>query len=76
MEEITETQNGSEEKDELETGVDSKYRKILIAAQRSKQLQRGATPRVTLDAAKHKPTRIALDEVDNQKVGYKILEEE
>jgi DNA-directed RNA polymerase subunit K/omega len=28
--------------------VDSKYRKILIAAARSKQLQRGARPRVNL----------------------------
>ena len=55
--------------------VDSKYRMILIAAQRSKQLQRGATARVALDPAKHKNTRIALEEVKNKKVDFKITEE-
>lgn len=55
--------------------VDSKYRMILIAAQRSKQLQRGATARVLLDPAKHKNTRIALEEVKNKKVDFKITEE-
>ena len=55
--------------------VDSKYRMILIAAQRSKQLQRGATARVSLDPIKHKTTRIALEEVKNQKVDFKITEE-
>ena len=55
--------------------VDSKYRMILIAAQRSKQLQRGADPRVIMDANKHKPTRIALEEVKNEKVDFEITEE-
>ncbi len=55
--------------------VDSKYRMILIAAQRSKQLQRGATARVPLDSNKHKNTRIALEEVKNKKVDFKITEE-
>ena len=40
--------------------VDSKYRKIILAAKRSKQLQRGANPRIEIDPQKHKPTRIAL----------------
>ena len=52
--------------------VDSKYRLILIAAQRSKQLQRGAKARVTLDATKHKTTRIALQEVKNHKIIFEI----
>ena len=43
--------------------IDSKYRLIILAAKRSKQLQRGARPRIEIDAAKHKPTRIALEEV-------------
>jgi DNA-directed RNA polymerase subunit omega len=55
--------------------VDSKYRLILIAAQRSKQLQRGAKPRVTMDANKHKATRIALEEVKHDKVDFKITEQ-
>ena len=43
--------------------IDSKYRLIILAAKRSKQLQRGARPRIDIDATKHKPTRIALEEV-------------
>lgn len=54
--------------------IDSKYRMIILAAQRSKQLQRGATPRVDLDTRKTKPTRIALKELENEKVGFEILE--
>ena len=56
--------------------VDSKYRLILIAAQRSKQLQRGARPRVEMDAQRHKPTRIALEEVQRGMVTFSILEKE
>lgn len=43
--------------------IDSKYRLIILAAQRSKQLQRGARPRIEIEPTKHKPTRIALEEV-------------
>ncbi len=43
--------------------IDSKYRLIILAAKRSKQLQRGARPRIEIDPIKHKPTRIALEEV-------------
>lgn len=60
---------------ENQNEVDSKYRMILIAAQRSKQLQRGAEPRVGYDANKHKTTRVALDEVKNKKVEFKLTEE-
>ena len=56
--------------------MDSKYRMIIVAAQRSKQLQRGARPRVDLDPQKHKPTRIALEEVAQGKVDYKIIDKE
>ncbi len=55
--------------------LDSKYRMILVAAQRSKQLQRGARPRVGMDAIKHKPTRIALEEVKKGTVNFEILPE-
>jgi DNA-directed RNA polymerase subunit omega len=43
--------------------IDSKYRLIILAAKRSKQLQRGARPRIEIDPTKHKLTRIALEEV-------------
>jgi DNA-directed RNA polymerase omega subunit len=48
--------------------IDSKYRLIILAAKRSKQLQRGARPRIDIDPTKHKPTRIALEEVVQGKI--------
>lgn len=56
--------------------LDSKYRLILVAAQRSKQLQRGARPRVEMDAQRHKPTRIALEEVQRGMISFSIVEKE
>jgi DNA-directed RNA polymerase subunit omega len=55
--------------------VDSKYRLIILAAKRSKQLQRGATPRIEIDPQKHKPTRIALEEVMRGRVGFDIKQD-
>jgi DNA-directed RNA polymerase omega subunit len=52
--------------------LDSKYRMIIVAAKRSKQLQRGAKPRVEMDAQKHKPTRIALEEVTRGRVNFSL----
>ena len=60
-----------QEQAETETPViDSKYRMIIVAAQRSKQLQRGARPRVEMDTQRHKPTRVALEEVQRGKVDF------
>jgi DNA-directed RNA polymerase omega subunit len=56
--------------------LDSKYRLIIVAAQRSKQLQRGARPRVELDPQKHKPTRIALEEVERGMINFSITTED
>jgi DNA-directed RNA polymerase subunit omega len=56
--------------------LDSKYRMIIVAAQRSKQLQRGARPRVELDLLRHKPTRIALEEVQRGKVNFSLTDSE
>jgi DNA-directed RNA polymerase omega subunit len=55
--------------------VDSKYRLIILAAKRSKQLQRGASPRIEIDPQKHKPTRIALEEVMRGRVHFHIKED-
>ncbi len=52
--------------------IDSKYRMILLAAQRSKQLQRGANPRVSADAKKTKPTRIAMQEIEEGKIDFEL----
>jgi DNA-directed RNA polymerase subunit omega len=75
MSNVNEATNGANEQDKL-TDVDSKYRLIIVAAKRSKQLQRGARPRVDIDPQKHKPTRIALEEVIHGKVDYSIVDGE
>jgi DNA-directed RNA polymerase omega subunit len=71
----TEEQNEQEQEQENPT-LDSKYRLILVAAQRSKQLQKGARPRVEMDVQRHKPTRIALEEVQRGMVNFSIVEME
>jgi len=54
--------------------IDSKYRMIILAAQRSKQLQRGALSRTDIDIRKNKPTRVAMKELDEKRVNFEILE--
>ena len=56
--------------------MDSKYRMIIVAAKRSKQLQRGARPRINIDPQKHKCTRIALEEVLQRKVNFELTDQE
>lgn len=68
-EEINLEENGESQE------IDSKYRKIILAAQRSKQLQRGATPRLEMDMKKHKPTRIAMKELETGFVHFKTTKE-
>jgi DNA-directed RNA polymerase omega subunit len=55
--------------------IDSKYRLIILAAKRSKQLQRGARPRIDIDTVKHKNTRIALEEVIRGRVNFKVTKD-
>jgi DNA-directed RNA polymerase omega subunit len=54
--------------------IDSKYRMIILAAQRSKQLQRGAISRTDIDTRKNKPTRVAMKELAEKRVNFEILE--
>lgn len=65
-------EDATEEPKEIQA-IDSKYRKIILAAQRSKQLQRGANPRVDMDPRKSKMTRIAMKELDDDKVNWEML---
>ena len=53
------------------TEIDSKYRLVLLAAKRSKQLQRGAKARIYSSAKK--TTRVALEEVRRGLVKYRPL---
>lgn len=75
-EEIIDENIGAADEPEETPEIDSKYRLILLAAQRSKQLQRNATPRVNADPRKTKPTRIAMEEFKQGKVHFRLLEEE
>jgi DNA-directed RNA polymerase subunit omega len=56
--------------------IDSKYRLIILAAKRSKQLQRGARPRIDIDTLKHKNTRIALEEVMRGRVNFTVTKDD
>jgi DNA-directed RNA polymerase subunit omega len=67
---IEETEEVAKETEAQE--IDSKYRLIILAAKRSKQLQRGARPRIDIDALKHKNTRIALEEVMRGRVNFTV----
>ena len=53
--------------------VDSKFRFIVVAAQRAKQLQNGAKPRVEIKS--RKPTRVAMHEVLANSVSWEVSEE-
>ena len=53
-------------------GIDSKYRLIVVAALRSKQLQRGSLPRIDADPLKRRNTSIALEEVKQGLVPFTI----
>ena len=55
--------------------IDSKYRMIILAAQRSKQLQRGANSRTDIDIRKTKPTRVALKEIAERKVNFNFTDQ-
>ena len=53
--------------------VDSKFRFITVAAQRAKQIQNGAKPRV--ETASRKPTRVAMQEVLANAISWEIREQ-
>jgi DNA-directed RNA polymerase omega subunit len=57
----------------LPKNVDSKFRFITVAAQRAKQLQAGAKPRV--DTRSRKPTRIAIEETIAETISWEIRED-
>ena len=52
----------------VETSFDSNYRKVLVAARRARQLQKGSHTLVT--SPSNKVCRIAQDEIDAGKIAY------
>jgi DNA-directed RNA polymerase omega subunit len=62
--------------EEVWPGIDSKFRLIVLAALRSKQLLRGALPRIEADLRRHKNTSIALEEVKRGLVPFTLTDVE
>jgi len=62
--------------EEVWPGIDSRYRLIVVAALRSKQLKRGAHPRIDADPQRRKATSIALEEVKQGLVPFVTINEE
>ena len=54
--------NDVAEGEEQWPGIDSRYRLIVVAALRAKQLQRGAHPRIVADSRRRRNTSIAIEE--------------
>lgn len=52
----------------IETGFDSNYRKVLVAARRARQLQNGSHALVPTHS--NKACRIAQEEIDAGKIAY------
>ncbi len=50
--------------------IDSKYRLVIVAAKRAKQLNRGAAP--LIQPRNIKPTYQALEEIASGKLGYEV----
>jgi len=52
----------------IETGFDSNYRKVMVAARRARQLQCGSHALIPTQSTK--PCRIAQDEISAGKISY------
>lgn len=63
------------ENEEQWPNIDSKFRLIIVAALRSKQLQHGSVPRIEADLGKRKNTSIAIEEVKQGLVPYITINE-
>ena len=57
-------------------GIDSRFRLIIVAALRSKQLLHGSRPRVIPDPLRRRNTSIALEEVRQGLITFKIADGE
>ena len=57
----------------IEAGEISRFRVVIVAALRAKQLRRGSTPRIEMDDKKHKDTTIAMEEVRRGLINFTEL---
>jgi DNA-directed RNA polymerase omega subunit len=57
-------------------GIVSRFQLVILATHRSKQLLRGAQPRIVADRLKRRNTSIALEELKRGLILFKPLEAE
>ncbi len=55
------------------TKVSNRYLLVVLSAKRARQINRGAPPRV--ETRHRKPTSIALEEISQAKVEYRVKDE-
>ena len=65
-----EDQQMSESRPESGPGAISRFRAVVVAGLRVKQLRSGSKPRIELDDKKHKDTIIAVEEVRRGLIGF------
>ena len=58
--------------EELPEGVDSKFRYVLLVSKRAEQLIQGSAPKAKSRHAK--PTRVAMEEINNNQVKWQLTE--
>ncbi len=58
---------------EFGLGIDSRFRLIVVAALRNKQLCRGSKPRIEVDPLRRRNTTIAVEEVKRGLVPFKVV---
>jgi DNA-directed RNA polymerase omega subunit len=51
----------------------SRFRAVVVAGLRVKQLRRGSKPRIELDGKKHKDTSVAMEEVRRGLIAFKQI---
>ena len=54
--------------------VPNRYLLVVLAAKRARQLNRGAQP--LLETKQKKPTSIALEEIADSRIAYRVKEED
>lgn len=57
-------------------GIDSRFRLIIVAGLRTKQLLHGSKPRIEADVRRHRNTSIALEEVKRGLVAFTVIPKE
>lgn len=54
--------------DRIPDKIDSRFRYVLLAAERAEQLMKGGSPKI--DTVEEKPTRVAMDEISTDLVAW------